>query len=349
MTSVYVFSPYEQRIHPNDILTTNGLIFSLYTEKTKIQELLSDPFKSGSLGGPAVEKEFVRTTHLFTASMDLVNTLTYRHEKRFGFGHASVYAPIDNEDIIIDILESDRMPEYSYLKHSEAYEIAKLKFLQKYPQNKLIIETENAYDDYEGSLNRTMFVEEELYKQGIVINYNEWKKESYELDMIDIEKPKTSIKVGVGIILMREVLGYFLQMGKKRVTIEAALYDLIPYYKRFGFVLVDKNGKPTSNPKDAKIPNGYSMALFNLENGYELARQWAQTKIERNKDPYWENVFPSDISHMTTYSISKEHSICGFCENINATFTCGKCLKVPYCDQECARKHWLYEHSKKCK
>lgn len=284
----WILSPYEQRITKDDFLVVNGILYSVHTNKDyveKSEKPLRNVPGSSRIPFDYFEKAVKSATHLFLASATIRKHNNLFEERRLPLAFAYVHSYGHNDSFELSLIAST----IGLKVNKESRE--KKKFDKKYPKSLIDVEDEY-FDDQEK-------IVEEFKKKGF--DYFEWKKEFKAIP----RDQRIDLKLGFGVILMREIMKHFIDLGKTSMKLYAAHSGLIPYYEKYGFKLAlpgseceEKNMVDNIQLAMHPVDRTFYMILCDLRKGYDLAVAWTEKHGVLPED-FWK-VLQEEI----TYSIS---------------------------------------------
>lgn len=284
----WILSPHEQRITKDDFLVVNGILYSVHTNKEYIEKSekpLRNVPGSASIPFDYFEKAVKSATHLFLASATIKKQNNIFEERRLPLAFAYVHSYAHNDSFELSLIAST----IGLKVNKESKE--RKKFDKKYPKSLLDVE-----DEYFGENEKLV---QEFQKLGF--DYYEWKKEFAAIP----RNQRIDLKLGFGVILMREIMKHFINLGKTSMKLYAAHSGLIPYYEKYGFKLAlpgseceEKNMVDNIQSAMHPVDKTFYMILCDLKSGYDLAVKWTM-KHEVLPEDFWK-VLQEEI----TYSIS---------------------------------------------
>lgn len=255
----------------NGYLTVeNGMVFSVYTDRAIIESSF-DPavkIKGRRRGIPIkyVQECIKKATHMFMASAKVRN----RNTGVVYLMPLTIAYVSDHENESCFTLEL--IVSTSRIPTGELSERCKLafEFEQKYPK-----ELFGAEGDHWGDLEA---ITQEFKNRGF--DYQTWRE---DLDFaLKGDKTQKVYKLGLGIIMIREMFKYFLNLGRTSSNLYAANDYLIEYYEKLGFAMA-RPGSTCKNPEfvqdSSKAENedlNFYMLLCDLQDGYDAAETLAK-------------------------------------------------------------------------
>lgn len=259
------------KLQKGDLAIENGFKFSVTTSVTEI-ERIGRLFIRVYSGIPLkyVIESVKKSTHVFTATFPISRGSDRIYEVPICM--AFVNAKDKENNFTLELLYSISDMVIPGLNNQE---LAYNEFDLKYPKILYRIE-----EEYWGDVDE---IKRQFRKYDV--NYTEWK---FEFEKISSIVPtKRVLKLGTGIIMIREIMKYFANLGKTSMNLYAARKEVIPYYKNMGFKLATADSTCekhlfVDDMRSALAADGtIYMLLCDLQEGIDLVSYLSQKYINQ--------------------------------------------------------------------